>query len=505
MYGGQQLIFAFFAFWGIFLVTFLRFQITYIVQALVEEGEETIYKANETLKNEVQAINKDANESEWHSNVPNPNYNPKFSSIDNNMESLLVGIYFYGYIILQLPLAAIGKEIGSFWVFGTIMIIPGIVNIIMALFPSVNVLLAGRFIIGLVQGGAYPLLMGIWRSVAPVEQIAGLLSIEYAGGGVGEFAAPLICALLGKWKVILFVTGCLNIVYSLAWFWYFAKLDKKQKKNQVDPKPAPNLRQLVHNCLFKIPWIKICCSVPVWGLIISQVAANYGRYTIELLCIKFLSQYLGKDIGHSGLLATMPQVLKPAVCVFIGILADKLIKKDDQGNDNRLTIRRILSAILFGGTALAYFSLTKFKDNLWYVIALWTLIFGFEGFGPAAFKANHIEIAPSLAGITFSLANAFGNLPGFVSPAVAAFLLNKWPDDEQTKDINESGTGWNWVFIETGIVALIGMAAFQFMSSTDQQPWDDFVDEKKQEEDDEEKIVLKDAEKTEEKKLEVEA
>jgi len=498
MYGGQQLIFAFFAFWGIFLVTFLRFQITYIVQALVEEGQEYTPEVNETLKNEVLAIDSNANESLWMYNKSNENNDAEYSTIDNTMEGLLVGIYFYGYIILQLPLAAIGKEIGSFWVFGTIMIIPGVINILMALFPSVNVLLAGRFIIGLVQGGAYPLLMGIWRSVAPVEQIAGLLSIEYAGGGVGEFAAPLICALLGNWRVILFVTGCLNIVYSVAWFWYFANLDRKQKKKQVNPKPTPDLVQLIHNCVFKIPWVKICCSVPVWGLIISQIAANYGRYTIELLCIKFLSQYLGKDIGHSGLLATMPQVLKPAVCVFIGILADKLIKKDDQGNDNRLKIRRILSAILFGGTALAYFSLTKFKDNLVYVITLWTLIFGFEGFGPAAFKANHIEIAPSLAGITFSLANAFGNLPGFVSPAIAAMFLNIWPDDKKTPDINESGTGWNWVFIETGIVALIGMLAFQFMSSTDQQPWDDFVDEKKKEETDEEKIVLREAEKAEE-------
>jgi len=492
MYGGRQLIFAFFAFWGIFLVTFLRFQITYIVQAIVEEGTLDVTKTNETLKTQILAINpEESDASLWSYSEPNPNYNSKFSGVDNTMESLLVGIYFYGYIVLQLPLAAIGKEIGSFWVFGTIMIIPGFVNIIMALFPSINVLLAGRFIIGLVQGGAYPLLMGIWRSVAPVEQIAGLLSIEYAGGGVGEFSAPLLCSLLGKWKLILFVTGCLNIIYSLAWFWYFNKLDKEKKKNQTDIKPTPKLGELLHNCLYKIPWWRIITSVPVWGLIIAQIAANYGRYTIELLCIKFLSQYLGKDIGHSGLLATAPQILKPLICVFIGILADKLIKKDESGNDNRLKIRRILSAILFGGTALAYFSLVQFKDSLVYVITLWTLIFGFEGFGPAAFKANHIEIAPSLAGITFSLANAFGNLPGFVSPAIAAMLLNASPDNPATTDINESGHGWNMVFIETGIVAIVGMLAFQFMSSVDQQPWDNFVDEKKSSDDEEEKVELK--------------
>ena len=46
------------------------------------------------------------------------------------------------------------------------------------------------------------------------------------------------------------------------------------------------------------------------------------------------------------------------------------------------------------------------------------------------------------------------------------------------------------VFIETGIVAIVGMLAFQFMSSVDQQPWDNFVDEKKPS-DDEEKVELK--------------
>ena len=254
MYGGRQLIFAFFAFFGIFLVTFLRFQITYIVQAIVEEGTLNVVKTNETLKTQILAANPEEHDASlWSYTEPNPDYNPKFSKVDNSMESLLVGIYFYGYIVLQLPLAAIGKEIGSFWVFGTIMIIPGFVNIIMALFPSINVILAGRFIIGLVQGGAYPLLMGIWRSVAPVEQIAGLLSIEYAGGGVGEFSAPLLCSVLGNWKLILFVTGCLNIIYSLAWFWYFNKLDKEKKKNQTENKPAPKLGELIHNCIHKIP------------------------------------------------------------------------------------------------------------------------------------------------------------------------------------------------------------------------------------------------------------
>ena len=56
-----------------------------------------------------------------------------------------------------------------------------------------------------------------------------------------------------------------------------------------------------------------------------------------------------------------------------------------------------LSAIAFLGTTLCFVSLIWLKNSLIFVLLSWTLVMGFDGFGPAAFKAGLVD--------SYSLAN----------------------------------------------------------------------------------------------------
>ena len=95
-----------------------------------------------------------------------------------------------------------------------------------------------------------------------------------------------------------------------------------------------------------------------------------------------------------------------------------------------------------------------------------TLVMGFDGFGPAAFKANIIEIAPSLAGIVFAVANTFGNFPGFIAPIVAGTILEKFEDNVDL--------AWTIIFLETGVVCIVGALVFHVLGTVEQQIWDDY-------------------------------
>ena len=53
-----------------------------------------------------------------------------------------------------------------------------------------------------------------------------------------------------------------------------------------------------------------------------------------------------------------------------------------------------------------------------------------------AHSGNHIEIAPAFSGILFGITNTFGNMPGFLGPIIAGWILE-----------NRSGIdGWQFVF-----------------------------------------------------------
>ena len=89
---------------------------------------------------------------------------------------------------------------------------------------------------------------------------------------------------------------------------------------------------------------------------------------------------------------------------------------------------------------------------------------GMDGFGPAAFKANFIEISPANAGLVFSIANMFGNCPGFVAPIVSEFILEAYS--------NNLSKGWSLVFLQTGIACIFGAIVFQFYGTVERQEWD---------------------------------
>lgn len=446
---------AFFAFFGIFLVNIVRIEISYIVPAFNLEATNTA--TNSTSNNSKSDISFTNNSS---------------TAITESEQGFALGSYFYGYIISQVPLAILGKQYGNHLVFGIITGLTGVLNILLSFSPSLRFLGYGRILVGLLQGGSYPLLHGIWPEFAPVSQVATLISIEYAGGGFGAFLATPVCALIGDWSRTLMLTGVVGLVFTVFWFILFMNLRRENGSRVFEKNENGN-----ENPEKPIPWLRIITNPAFLSLVAAQISSNFGSYTVQLLSVKYIVDYLSLDLKSAGFLGALPSLAKPISCLLIGPFSDYLIAKNPSHKtpaQHRLTIRKLLSWVLFLGTSLSFFMMLPIKNNLKGIILLWSIVMALDGFGPAAFKANHIEIAPSFSGITFSIANMFGNLPGIVAPGLCGFLLERFSDDK--------GFAWSLVFVETGVFCVFGAFIFQCFSSVEKQEFEDQGDRVDEEE-----------------------
>ena len=120
----------------------------------------------------------------------------------------ILGAYFIGYryklklfleiivkaaifSISQVPMSWLGRRFGRIRVItlgmvlaSLIMIVtPFMMNSISTSESAKAVMFTSRLLIGLLQGGCYPLLVGLWGKWAPKSELSRLISVQFAGSG----------------------------------------------------------------------------------------------------------------------------------------------------------------------------------------------------------------------------------------------------------------------------------------------------------------------------------
>jgi ACS family sodium-dependent inorganic phosphate cotransporter len=89
-----------------------------------------------------------------------------------------------------------------------------------------------------------------------------------------------------------------------------------------------------------------------------------------------------------------------------------------------------------------------------------SLSLGCGGFAWAGFSINHLDIAPQYAAILMGISNTIGTIPGIISPQVTGFLVKDRTEEE-----------WQYVFLITACVYLLGAIFYGLMASGRRQDW----------------------------------
>jgi len=341
--------------------------------------------------------------------------------MDDRMKGEAAGIFFFGYLLLQIP----GGYLASRWsarkVISIFLISWGVCAIACGFSRTFRQFELARFFLGVAESGVFPatlVLLANWfpRSERARANAYWNLCQPLAVAG----SAPFTAWLLGMygWKQMLIIEGILPFIWLPIW-WFGIRdhpreakwispeerefLERTLQKEQAELEPPGNISMAAR---FLHP------SIPV--MIVLYFLHNCAAYG----CMTFFTTGLkgqGFTSVQYGILFAIPYALTAVIMVINSWHSDKTHER--RGHVAAVYVMSGISLILS----------VQLRQYFWlsYVLMCFAIPGPFAALAP--FWAIPSETLPrNVMALVMGLVNAFGNLGGFAGPYVVGWLARDY-------------------------------------------------------------------------------
>ncbi|XP_061194089.1 sialin-like [Saccostrea echinata] len=389
---------------------------------------------------------------------------------EKTTQGLILGAFFWGYLATQIPGGWLAVKFGGKRVIGLSMALCSLCTFLTPIAAQTGYvfLMIIRIILGIASGTVFPAMHTVWGKWAPPLERSKLTAFTYAGGQAAIVITFPIASLLckygfaGGWPSIFYILGIVNTIWVVLWM--LLTSDSPEGHKRISHIEKLYIRQSLKNTAhkeegkdLKVPWKNIMTSLPVYAIVISNVACDWGGYTLLTNIPTYMKEVLKLDITSNGFYSALPYIGFWGVINIAGISADFTQKHLSTTATRKLfdISGKVIPALLLIG--LGYLDCTM--KGL--AIALLTLGVSLSGLQYSGFLINHMDIAPAFAGILFGITNAAGAITGFISPAVVGLITEE----------NQSQSEWQVVFYIAAAIYL-GSALFYLIFGSGQlQKW----------------------------------
>ncbi|XP_059138758.1 sialin-like [Physella acuta] len=323
-----------------------------------------------------------------------------------------------------------------------------------------------RFILGFAAGVTFPCIHAMLGKWSPPFERSKMVSFTSAGQMLGNVATFAISGLLCQygfdngWGSIFYLSGLFNMLWVVLWFLFTADTPAKHRfitereKFYIEASIGRGDVKKVR----RVPWLKIATSCPMLAVIIAHTCTNYVSYTLLTSLPLFMKESLHFDIKQNGLLSALPYVCQFVSSIAGGYAADTFREK---GWMSTRTVRRSFQFTSFVGTAICIASVGQMScEHRHIAVALLCLCTSFMGLNRSGYCANHLDLAPSYAGILFGITNTIATVPGMVAPIIAGALTPNKSNDE-----------WKNVFYVCAATAASGAVIYLILADGELQTW----------------------------------
>ncbi len=146
---------------------------------------------------------------------------------------MILGSYFYSYILTQVSGGRFTERFGAKWVFGLGIFIPAIANALTPLAANTNqwLMIVVRIIIGAFHGLVYSSAYCMYAQWFPKNERATALASTVFGGNIGAMITTLFAGFLsraefemngwslGGWPMVFYVTSLFPVIWFALWCW----------------------------------------------------------------------------------------------------------------------------------------------------------------------------------------------------------------------------------------------------------------------------------------------
>lgn len=345
---------------------------------------------------------------------------------NDRVVGLGAGMFFVGYLLLQIPGALIAERWSARRWISRIMVLWGILTLLMAFIHTAREFYIVRFLVGAAEAGFFPAVIVYlthwFRSADRAKALAGFYAAMPLSYVIGSPVAGVLLGLswLGlrgwRWLFILeglpaILVGLVALVYLTDWprqakwlrsderEWITAQLDQEKKARQ-EVRSYSVWQALRHRDVILLTF--------------CYFFALTGNYGIAFWLPTILKRLSGKSDLIVTLLASLPY------------LAGFLTQQLNGWHSDRSRERRWHAAIpvLLSGAALFL------AIDLGSSFALSVIFFAMVGaayyaFHPAFWAVPTEFLSESAAAASIGLINSVGNLGGFVGPLIMGYLVTR--------------------------------------------------------------------------------
>ncbi|XP_035880251.1 sialin isoform X3 [Phyllostomus discolor] len=310
-------------------------------------------------------------------------------------------------------------------------------------------------------GVTFPAMHAMWSSWSPPLERSKLLSISYAGAQLGTvISLPLsgiICFYM-NWTYVFYFFGIVGIIWFVLWIWLVS--DTPETHRTISHQEKEYIRSSLKNQLSSqksVPWVPMLKSLPLWAIVVAHFSYNWSFYTLLTLLPTYMKEILRFNVQANGFLSAVPYFGCWLCMILSGQAADHLRAK---WNFSTICVRRVFSLIGMIGPAVFLVAAGFIGCDYSLAVAFLTISTTLGGFCSSGFSINHLDIAPSYAGILLGITNTFATIPGMVGPVIAKSLT-----PENT--IRE----WQTVFWIAAAINVFGAIFFTLFAKGEVQNW----------------------------------
>ncbi|GFQ97416.1 hypothetical protein TNCT_257231 [Trichonephila clavata] len=384
------------------------------------------------------------------------------------MQGIILGSFYYGYCISQIPGGRMAEIYSGKWVFGLGTLTTALLTLMTPWAARIHVglLIALRALEGLAQGITMPAMHSMLGRWLPDSEKNVLNTVVYTGINIGTVAAmPLAGALcnsdwFGGWPSAFYVIG----IVGIAWFvlWCICVTDTPLTHpfiSQSELRYITSDQKIELNTeLPPIPWSKVLTSVPFLALVVTQLGQDWSFYTVLNDLPTYFATVLHFKVEKNGFLSSFPYLLQTAVGLVVGFVADALIRKNIATTN---FVRKFCNTVSGFAFSLGLILVCLAGCNVTLNVICFMFSTAIGGFCYSGYMLSHLDLSPEYAGTLMGIANTVSNLTGFIVPLIVGTLT----DQQQTLH------QWRYVFGITVGVMSSTTVIFVLFSSAKKQDW----------------------------------
>lgn len=343
--------------------------------------------------------------------------------ITSSMAGLAAGIFFIGYLFLQVPGGSLAVHGSGRKFIAWSLVAWAVISVLTGLVTNQYQLLFLRFALGVAEGGMLPVVLTMVSNWFPDKERgrANAYVLMFAPLG-GMITAPLSGVILDvlDWRWLFIIEGLLSVVVMV--FWWFTISDRPEEAKWLSERERHylvtelNREREALRALAPVqnaPLKEVFRNGSIRKLIVINFFYQTGIYGYTLWLPTILKNLTGGDMSSVGMLAIIPYVGTMLGILAMSVLSDKTGK------------RRLFIVLPLCGFAACLAASVSVSPN---IMASYGFLVGAGFFLQAATSAFWTipskVTTPEVAGSARGVINGLGNLGGFCGPYLVGVLVN---------------------------------------------------------------------------------